>query len=811
MTVSVRRVQPSDLEQNQVSFVFREFVETVAGDCLYLVSAAQQDALRGILDKATHIDQSTLAETELLLRDRLPTILAELKLPNELRSQEALRSYQDAEGHHHRLSGSATQMEQLKLNLWREILKPEAAAELLTAVRAKITDFGYSAGRVLFELFQNADDAYRQFEVATDEACFRVEIVPEDSGGFRIVHWGRPINHLGSDVREGRRLGRDRDLLNMLLMNFSEKRVGDDLTGKFGLGFKSVHVVSDNVGIASGYIALRIAGGLLPVSWPGGRDEAEAHKRPDGRKATVIDVSFAAETQRKGGDATKAFLDSAAWLPAFAREISRIEIFGADVSETIECVRSPILDDGTIDVVVSTSIRGKQRALRFDLGGGYCLLMKIGATGPERFSRHLNRLWNLAPLEEELSSEWLLNGPFAVDPGRGRLAGQLASHRDKFQSLGASLGERLLALHDLAHSDRRHLATALDLDLSDASAENVFWTKLFGVLSADFDHDLAMHLHGVDRGYGRLAAERHITPTDLPQPLKALVRASEIRYYAEGAISDRTLLERLQDWATVANLRGQLVASDIAKQLSKIGFRNIQPIRISDLLRREMGGEAHVDVELAARLGRVLTLQAVEASPLIQEKVAILDVAKGAVFLAQDGTYRPVRNLSFDLGSDDEKLICGFAPDSARLHQSYRGDALAFVSTARSRSGYSPNAILLAQWARGADNGDRQRAVLEYLVKGQQGKALAENLQKDLPTWFPPLKTLISHPLLCDWSDVERMELLLAMAGDRFLTINAAELDACRANLSYHPAQRACQHPELVEAGTRCRAKDLCS
>ena len=76
MTVSVRRVQPSDLEQNRVSSVFREFVETVAGDCLFLVSASQQDALRGILDKATHIDQSTLEETELLLRDRLPTILA---------------------------------------------------------------------------------------------------------------------------------------------------------------------------------------------------------------------------------------------------------------------------------------------------------------------------------------------------------------------------------------------------------------------------------------------------------------------------------------------------------------------------------------------------------------------------------------------------------------------------------------------------------------------------------------------------------------------------------------------------------------
>ena len=530
-----------------------------------------------------------------------------------------------------------------------------------------------------------------------------------------------------------------------------------------------MHVVSDNVGIASGYIALRIRGGLLPVSWTEGRDAAEAYKQVDGRKATVIDVPFATETARKGSEATAAFLNSAAWLPAFAREIGRIEIHGVDTSYAIECVRSPILDDRTIDVVVIASSQEKQRALRFDLGGGYCLLLKIGATGPEPFSKRLNRLWNLAPLEEDVPSGWLLNGPFDVDPGRGRLAGSLANHHERIQELGVRLGERLLSLHDLAQSEGRRLGTALDLDLSDTPAETLFWTKLFTVLQSDFGHDLAMHLHGVDRGYGRLAAERRIMPTGLPRPLQRLVRAREVRFHAEGAISDRALIGRLEDWTAVADLHGQIVASEIARQVSKIGFTNIRPITMSDILRREMGGEAHIDVELATRLGRVLTLKAIEEPPLIQDKGAILEVAKAAAFLAQDGTYRPVRNLSFDLGSDDEKLICRFAPDAARVHKSYHGDALAFFETARSRSGYSPNATLLAQWATAADNAHRHRAVLEYLVKGQQRKALADILRKDFPAWFPPLTEWMSHPLLSDWSDVERMELLLAMGGGGML------------------------------------------
>jgi hypothetical protein len=121
--------------------------------------ANQQAALQDILDKAVDVDQATLEETERLLRDRLPTILAELKLPTEYRAQKALREYQNAEGHHHRLAASPQDMEKLKTDLWQAISEPEIAAELLSAVRGKIRDFGYSASRVLFELFQNADDA----------------------------------------------------------------------------------------------------------------------------------------------------------------------------------------------------------------------------------------------------------------------------------------------------------------------------------------------------------------------------------------------------------------------------------------------------------------------------------------------------------------------------------------------------------------------------------------------------------------------------------------------------------------------------
>jgi hypothetical protein len=399
ITLPVRHIDLSGYGQRDACCILRQFVEAIASDCLWLWMANQQAALQDILDKAVDVDQSTLEETERLLRDRLPTILAELKLPTEYRAQKALREYQNAEGHLHRLSASAQDMEKLKTNLWQAISEPQIAAELLSAVRGKIRDFGYSASRVLFELFQNADDTYWQQDAATKDACFRVEISSEGSGGFRVIHWGRPINHLGPDAKDGRRLGHDRDLLNMLLMNFSEKRPGEGLTGKFGLGFKSVHVLSDSVGIASGFIALRTVGGFVPTAWPNGIDEAEARKRPDGRKATVIDVPFSAETSADGGEAAQAFRASITWMPAFARAIRRVEIVDDD-PVSIDCTSTPLIDESAIHVVSISGAR-RQQGLRFDLVDRYSLLLRVDAAGPCAFSNELRRLWNLAPLEED--------------------------------------------------------------------------------------------------------------------------------------------------------------------------------------------------------------------------------------------------------------------------------------------------------------------------------------------------------------------------------------------------------------------------
>lgn len=774
ITLPVRHVDPSGYGQKEASGIFRRFVEAVAADCLRLGMERQREALREMLDGAVEVDQSTIDETERLLRDRLPTILAELKLPTDCCTQKALREYQAEESRRLHLSASAENMEELKKELWQKVSDSRLATELLSAVRAKIGDFGYSASRVLFELFQNADDAYRQHGEPASDARFRVEQLPGDPGGFRVVHWGRPINHMGHDAEEGRRVGHDRDLLNMLLMNFSEKRPEDDLTGKFGLGFKSVHVLSDGVGIASGFIALRTAAGFLPTPWPKGIDIAEGRKAPDGRKATVIEVPLSAETADKGADAMAAFKSAVTWLPAFARTIRRIEIED-DVPTSVDCSSLPLLGENQVRVV-SVSGGRRERAVRFDLSSGFALLLHIGAAGPDRFSDDLKRLWNLAPLEVPSRSGWLLNGPFAVDPGRTGLAGSITDQTEKFRTLGRILGDRLLKLHDLADADWRGFAASLDLDASDASrteAWSTFWSRLFDVLAPDFDDDLARHLHADGHGYGHLIGQRQVVPTRLSAPFASLIKASDATCFVDGALSDATVLSKVRNWSAMTKLRGWAIASEVAEQLKKLGCGNIRPIRLSDVLHTEMGSEKRIDVDLATRLGQVLTLERVEQEPLNQERQQILDAARQAHFRAQDGSWRSVRDLSFeDTDSADEKLRCGFALESALLDRDYQNAALEFFKIARAQSGYGPQVSLLLKWAKNADCTDRRCAVLRYIVDGSQGRTLAAEMRGDLPSWVPrPLESLLTNALLGAWAEEDKKRLLLELGGHNLFSI----------------------------------------
>ena len=174
----------------------------------------------------------------------------------------------------------------------------------------------------------------------------------------------------------------------------------------------------------------------------------------------------------------------------------------------------------------------------------------------------------------------------------------------------------------------------LDLRIADGNLRGRFWSRLFDVMSRDLDDGLARRLHAVDRGYGRLVAERPVAPTRLPRPFDVLVCASSVEMFTDKALAETGILQATRNWRSADHLKDRIVASEVATLLKKLGFVHIQPITLSELLRMEMGEDKRIDVELGIRLGQVITPDSIQ-KPLHQEQRQISEAASHASFRAR--------------------------------------------------------------------------------------------------------------------------------------------------------------------------------
>ncbi len=685
-------VKPANEQQG--ADLLARFIHLVA-PALMMGWDTQRRELARLFASYRETDQITLDVVREEIRDALSERLAGLKVKHPIRG--ALQTYRDEVRAHGR--------EVAKDNLWTASTAPDAAATLLEAIRAKIRSKNYDPSRALFELFQNAVDAARQWHARTD---VHVEVTRGEDEAItllRLIHWGRPINWPGPDPDEAFAQDHQRDLANMLAMDHSAKE--GELHGRHGLGFKTVHMLSDSARVACGRLVLTIRGGLLPEDWPEGRDILTSYNR--GRDlATVIDLPIPPERSGDAAAAWESFKRAAPLLPVMAPEIAQIVL--RDDSGGAPLAADPHdVADGIRWIAFGPD--GEDRALRLDLADGFALYVPLKQGMPAPFGPAWNRFWNLVPLDGEAPKcGWLIEGPFQIDQGRRGLAGNVDDKEARFRQLGVGLGHSLVCLY-------QHWADFAASAGIDSARGDEFFGRLVLMLAGDLGHEGPQRaLHGAGRGLGAMLEQCPLVP--LAFGGKACV--GDVKWHLAGALTDPVTLDQTRPWLDQLDLAGGVVDGPWEKRLAALDYTKPAALDLATIARR-LFVKAEVSPNRAKALGTVYNARA-QQEWSSEERAAITQLLGAIRLQAEDGTFQPANQLAFPQderqsgASDVERAIAAFAPPSGRLANSYKGEAVAFAQLVRSAAGYI-KPLQLQQWLKTAGT-DPQRAlaVLRYLA-----------------------------------------------------------------------------------------------
>ncbi|QDH34970.1 hypothetical protein [Porphyrobacter sp. YT40] len=675
-------------------------------------------------------DQRTLADTCVELQEVLHDRLAGIKTGPVMRA--AVNDY-------HR--DAPRDRDKARNALWAAAQSDKGARELLEATRQKIDEMGYAPHRVLFELYQNAVDAQAQWH---GDGRFRVEAIYDSNevlACLRVIHWGRPINQPGSHPLKAEEEGHRRDLSNMLAINHSAKE-GDAVTGRFGLGFKTVHMLADEILLASGGIAIRILGGMIPADWEAGsRAVSSFHDR--GRKATLIEIPVAPDRSREALEAWDAFREAAPYLTALGRDAA-IELVDGKNEQAFRHEEHPLIEG-----VGWLTLDGARYVLRFDLGNEFRLFLPFGRSGPHAFPEDVPQFWHLVPLVgERRRGAWLLEGRFPVDPGRTQLSGTADEKDSRFARLGLALGPRLIAFYDYCLADWASFARATGLD---PEGFDDFWRRLVPLFARDLvSQGSEQSLHKSGQGLARLLAERPLVPL----AFGGSARAADVKWRFSGGLAARDAQSSISDLLAQEELEKAIVTEETGQLLRAVGLPSGQPLDAVKLAETFAGDEG-IDSGLADALA-CLRDEAVTLAMTGEEDFELRKFFRERLWLAEDGSWQSIRLLAFPQGNSDEQQRAAFAPSSGRLAASYAGAGFELAAFAREQAGHSPN--VWEKWAESAgDSAARQQGFIRYLV-GADDRTVAQ--LASAAKWLPSVNELANSPLLAGLQQDEKNRLL---------------------------------------------------
>ena len=722
--------------------------------------------------------QAQVGPVQASILANLPRTLRDLNVRDCESLRDALRKAESAQRKREQSQNrDAITAEREALDYLASLIRddPKHRQFLWERVQELMRRFGYRDDSVMLELVQNADDALAQLAEITGKTLppdvRRIVVrlhVGEGTQTIDVMHYGRPINDTGgTSFPAGRDREWDQDLYFMMLLNLSGKpgeiagqATASSTTGRFGLGFKSVHLISPNPFVVSGFLAFSIAGGLLPLEQPVPDDPDLTPVR--GHRATRIRLPV-----RNDIDGSilienifHRFHHTRALLPVFARQVREIAIDGGAFAGVSVFDGQAITDASGWSVGADTTElpgTGRWRILRFrpsDVGGTIgTAAMAIGLRDqmPASFPQDLPFLWNVTPTSEGWGCGYAVNGPFKLDPGRTHVSLDDTATVGMADLLGEALGNGLVDLHDALIGSKAQ--TIHGLPTGEPAYE--FLASLWKVLTSGLDspdglrRSFILRLHGIGRGLSFWMCNRAVVPSGLNAPFaKRLPPVTpELKVeVADAGFDDPDLCHAFDSIPELAALvkSHRVVSNAVARHLRPLLQKPVRQLLPNDILTEMTNSWDQELTPLRLHALRPLAHDAIWRMASASEQ----NVAWHSHLIAwsASGTPNPLRNLllprnlnvmSGEADVEEELLRSAFAPAFALLDAGYIKTPEDLTLFLRLRYRHEVNVAEMAAWYDDVPVSDRE-AALRYLLRGKRQQDLLRLLvpADKRPTWL---------------------------------------------------------------------------
>jgi hypothetical protein len=610
--------------------------------------------------------------------------------------------------------------------------EPSTQQALLSGVRGLIRKRQYSPDRILFELYQNAEDAYLDLEtlgrqVTDSESSLGFTLVEEaDDRSLNILHRGRPICYYQTATKKVESFRND--LENMLGFNMSSKE--GTSVGEHGLGFKSVHLVTDSPTVLSDRLSFKIDGGIYPTvfepeSFHGAL--AERAGQVSTNQETLIHLPFPASFQCRASELIDSFWTQGYPLLAFSRQIRSLHRLSANGrTQQIRWTPRSLWNNGALSVEWMPT-EGKAFYLRIG-DSQHALLLFFNAEGELELPKDAATLWALAPTKKAWGQGFKvrIQAPFSLDQGRTQL-GDAEAEKNKGHFIKVGKITRL-ALEGLLQMESLFRALPIDRDQFLTQLWEGFASPL-GRLAMGTGDDQAPYQQALLQGVGAFWADGAWGPDGFD----GFIAANQVQTYLRG-----------EQWRIPA-FRGAMqelfpncLENAVHEPTWVNGLRNFADREAKPPQRQDIGLLQELLVGVLSPSATTSLTKVLQALPEEEQPNFLHHLKHGATPFVQSENleFKSLHQVAFS--SDEEGLLSALAPESNRIHPDYSSSAKQLLLDLR-KDLTEPliRAWLLETWSR---PGGRSIAK-QYLQKGRFSNSILNKLQYD-PTAPHELKEM---------------------------------------------------------------------